>query len=77
MLKDGKDIAKFDILGEPDNLPKSPLMSCNVYTGAFAIAEALAAGAQVIITGRASAKPIIYYFRACSRQRPRRWPSHP
>lgn len=53
MLKEGKDILEFDILGEKDNLPtKNPMMSCNVYTGAFAIAEALAAGAQVVVTGK-------------------------
>lgn len=53
LLKEGKSISAFDILGEPDNLPsKNPLMSCNVYTGAFAIAEALASGAQVVVTGK-------------------------
>eukprot|EP01127_Copromyxa_protea_P016118 TRINITY_DN4739_c0_g1_i1.p1 TRINITY_DN4739_c0_g1~~TRINITY_DN4739_c0_g1_i1.p1 ORF type:complete len:615 (-),score=110.50 TRINITY_DN4739_c0_g1_i1:35-1879(-) len=53
LLKAGKDVTPFDILGEEDDLPKRPMMSCNVYTGAFAVSEALAKGAQIVVTGRA------------------------
>jgi len=54
-LKADKKVMPFSVEGEVDDLAitqKAPVLSCNVYLGAFPIARALDEGAQIVVTGR-------------------------
>jgi hypothetical protein len=45
----------FSVEGEEEDfaiVKRAPVLSCNVYLGAFPIAEALNRGAQIVVTGR-------------------------
>lgn len=66
LLAAGAELRNIDT-GEPISSIRDRLQSANVYIGAFPLAEALAAGAQVVITGRCadaalSLAPMLYEF---------------
>jgi len=52
-------VKSFDIEGVAEVLPKRPMLSSNAYFGAFPVAMALQAGAQVVVTGRAVDSAIV------------------
>lgn len=54
-IMDKLNIQPFSVEGEVEDLEitqKAPVLSCNVYLGAFPIAKALTEGAQIVVTGR-------------------------
>lgn len=66
LLNAGHDLKNMDT-GESLRKVRDRLQSANVYFGAFPIAEALAQGAQIVLTGRATdtgltLAPMIYEF---------------
>jgi Acyclic terpene utilisation family protein AtuA len=66
LLAAGQDMQNLDT-GEALSSIRSQIQSANVYLGAFPIAEALATGAQIVITGRwadaaLAVGPMIYEF---------------
>ena len=66
LLESGEELRNMDT-GEPISSIRAQIESANVYLGAFPLAEALRAGADVVITGRCadaalSLAPMIYEF---------------
>jgi hypothetical protein len=66
LIETGKELRNMDT-GEPISLVRDRIQSANVYLGAFPLAEALASGAHVVITGRCAdaalaLAPMIYEF---------------
>ncbi len=62
----GNELRNMDT-GEPITLVRDRIQSANVYLGAFPLAEALASGAHIVITGRCAdaalaLAPMIYEF---------------
>lgn len=66
LLADGEQFLNMDT-GEPLSTVRDSVSSANVYLGAFPVAEALASGAQIVITGRGTdpglvLAPLIHEF---------------
>jgi Acyclic terpene utilisation family protein AtuA len=67
MIGRGVDLKNMDT-GEPLSAIREQVQSANVYLGAFPVAEALARGAQIVITGRVTdtglaLAPMIHEFK--------------
>ncbi len=66
LLASGEELRNMDT-GEPLSTVRDRVTSANVYLGAFPVAEALASGAQIVITGRGTdpglvLAPLIHEF---------------